>query len=515
MKRKTAGPVSQQNSGKIKKLEKLVERLNRIGVMLSAEKNTNNLIEMILKESMEIASCDGGSIYVRTEKDGMAYLKFQATRNLSREFPFKEFFLPVDTKSIAGYCAYSGDSFNFKSMDDVPGLLGIKYNDFFDKQINYKTCNMLVIPMKDFEGEIVGVLQLLNKKTDIGIRLDTIEDFCNYIVPFTREEEEIILSLASQTAILLERSKLMEDIEKLFDAFVESMVTTIEKRDPTTSGHSIRVARYIGKFAEAVNRTDYGKYKDLTFSEADIKELYYAGLLHDVGKIGVSESVLLKRDRLTPEELEVILYRIAYLKKELELKQVKGEIMPDEADLLGNLDEYARFISSINTKGFVTDEEQEKIRNVSSVQFTDINGMPGPLLTEHEVRNLTIKRGNLTEDERNQMNQHAAYTYQILKDIPWTKDLQEIPTIAAAHHEKLNGTGYPYRLTEERIPPQSKMLAIIDIFEALTAVDRPYKPAIPADKALKIIEEEVSRNSLDKDLYEIFLKEELYNTCLK
>lgn len=496
-------------------LESLLSRLNRIGLMLSAEKDTENLLNMILRESMEITNCDGGSIYVKVEKDNASFIKFHATRNVSRSFPFKEFYLPIDMNSISGYCAYSGKSFNFYNMDEVPEKIpGLHYNDYFDKQNNYKTVNMLVIPMKDFQEEIVGVLQLINKKKDINIILDNTGEIPRQIIPFTGKEEEIILSLASQTAILLERSKLMEEIQRLFDTFVESMVTTIEKRDPTTSGHSIRVARYVTNFANAVNRTDYGKYGDLIFKDENIQELRYAGLLHDIGKIGISEKVLQKQNRLTDEELKLILYRFAYYKLNLEMKQVRGGISPQELECMGSLDQYAEFVAGINTKGFITDEEYEKLMQIASIQFADVNREISPLLTENEIKNLTVKRGNLTDSERDQMNQHAAYTYQILKDIPWIKDLSNIPKIAADHHEKLNGFGYPNRLKEDQIQVQSKMLAIIDIFEALTAIDRPYKKAMPVDKALKILEEEVARNSLDKDLFEIFMKEELYNACL-
>lgn len=501
---------------KITELENLLSRLNRIGITLSAEKDTNNLLNMILQESMEITNCDGGSIYIKVEKDGKSFVKFHATRNVSRSFPFKEFYMPIDSNSISGYCAYSGKPFNFSNMDEVPKHIpGLHYNDYFDKQINYKTVNMMVIPMKDYQEEIVGVLQLINKKKNLNCILDKPEEFAEYITPFTKGEEKIILSLASQTAILLERSKLMEEIQRLFDTFVESMVTTIEKRDPTTSGHSIRVAKYVTSFAEAINNANYSKYKDLYFNEENIQELRYAGLLHDVGKIGISESVLQKQNRLTDEELKTVLYRFAYFKKDLEVKQLKGTITEEETGYLDKLDEYGTFIAETNKKGFITDEENARLLQIADIQFIDVDRVLSRLLTEHEVKNLTVKRGNLTDEERNQMNMHAAYTYQILKDIPWVKYLSNIPKIAADHHEKLNGFGYPNKLTEEQILVQSKMLAIIDIFEALTAIDRPYKKAMPVDKALKILEEEVSRNSLDKDLFEIFMKEELYKVCLK
>lgn len=499
---------------KINRLESLLNRLNNIGIMLSAEKNTNKLLEMILKESMEITCCDAGSIYVKFEKDESFFLKFQATKNNSREFPFKEFHLPINTHSISGSCAYTGKSYNFKNMEDVSNVLGLQHNDHFDKQIHYKTVNMLVIPMKDFSGEIVGVLQLINKKTQYDIFLDSLEDFDAYIVPFTKEEEEIILSLASQTAILLERSKLHEEIQHLFECFIESMVTTIEQRDPTTSGHSIRVARYVSKLAKAVNEVNYGKYKDLCFSEPQLKELYYAGLLHDIGKIGVRERVLLKQNRLSDEELQTVCYRLHYMKKDLLLKKFQEQISQEEEQHLHALDHYCTFLCSINQKGFITDDEENLIRTIASITFTDYDDTVKNLLTENEVTQLIVKRGNLTDEERNQINLHVSYTYRVLKDIPWIKAMRRVPEIAAAHHEKLDGTGYPSRLTEEHISIQSRMLAIIDIFEALTAVDRPYKAAMPVDRALKILEEEAQHHHLDPDLFQIFMQEKVFEKCL-
>lgn len=499
----------------IKRLETLIGRLNNIGIMLSAEKNTDKLLDMILDESMQIANCDAASIYVKEEKDGISMLKFKNTRNTSRDFPFKGFFMPINTNSISGSCAFTGESYNFASMDDIPRILGFKYNDFFDKSIDYRTMTMLVIPMKDIKGEIVGVLQLINKKRNYDAKLILEEDFVTEVIPFANEEEQIILSLASQTAVLLERSRLMDEIQHLFDSFVESMVTTIEKRDPTTSGHSIRVARYVKYFAKAVNRVEYGPYKDVSFTEEQLHELHYAALLHDIGKIGVSEFVLTKQNRLTDSELQAVRYRFNYYKKSLEFKKIHETLDEKEEFLLNNLEEYCNFVVSLNTKGFLPDEEEEKLKFISSLEIIDLDGEVRPLLSEFEVTNLIVKKGNLTNNDRNQMNMHADYTYQILKDIPWLKDLKSVPKIAADHHEKLNGNGYPNHLKTDEIKVQSKMLAIIDIFEALTAIDRPYKKAMPVDKALKILEEEASFNSIDKDLLEIFIKEELYDTCLK
>ncbi|QZY55248.1 HD domain-containing phosphohydrolase [Crassaminicella profunda] len=495
---------------KIKKQEKLLDRLNKIGIHLSAEQNTDKLLEMIVEESMKITDSDGGSIYIKEEKEKEEYLRFKIARNYSKIFPFKQFLLPIDKKSISGFCALTGKSYNFRRVSDIPSTIGIKYNDSFDKKNNYKTINMLVIPMKNLKGETTGVLQLINKKKDYHIPLITKEDYKNHTLPFSEEEENTIASLASLAAILLERSKLYQEIKNLFETFIESMVATIDQRDPTTAGHSIRVAKYAAIFAKAVNQTTYGKYKNLYFSQKEIHQIYYAGLLHDIGKIGVKEAILLKRTKLSESELEILKYRFYYYKKELEYKKLSHIISEEEKQIFDEIDQYYIFICNLNTKGFITNDEIKILEKISSITFKDIDGKIKNLLNQSEYNQLTVKRGNLTKEQRVMMEYHPSYTYEILKSISWGKDLEKVPLIAAAHHEKLDGSGYPKGLKEDEILIPSKILAIVDIFEALTAKDRPYKKALPLDKTLKILQKEAKQHHLDKDLLEIFIHKKIY-----
>lgn len=495
---------------KIDHLQKLINQLNYIGVMLSSEKNTDRLLELIVEQCMEITQCDAGSIYIKMQHEGEEQLMFKTTRTLSREFPFVHFFLPINQNSISGYCAFSGETLLFNRMEEVRERLGLKHNTDFDKKINYKTRNMLVVPMKDLDGDTRGVIQLINKKKNGDRLLMTDEDFDNEIIDFNEEEQGVILSLASQTAVLLERNRLMEEIETLFETFVECMVTTIEKRDPTTSGHSLRVAQYVKKFAETMNEIEIGNYKDIFFSEEQIKEIYYAALLHDVGKIGVSETILQKENRLSDSEVEVIQYRMAYCKAMLLLKRQETGFLAAEAAQLDQMDFYLAFIGNVNRKYSINESEVETLKEIADIAFIDFDKTEKKLLTQKEVQKLMIKSGNLTQEDRLVMNMHAEYTYQILKDILWSKELKHIPSIAAAHHEKIDGTGYPNRLKEEQISVQSRMLAIVDIYEALTAIDRPYKKPMPVEKALKIIQEEAVLHHLDIELVRIFCDEKVY-----
>ncbi|MCT4621225.1 MAG: HD domain-containing protein [Marinisporobacter sp.] len=502
--------LSHEIEARLHKQEELIDFFTKIGTFLAKQKDTNKLLEEIVTVSMKITDSDGASLYIKETKDEKDYLRFKIARNHSRNFPFKEFLLPIDENSIAGFCAFTGQVYNFTSVDDIPKVLGIHYNDSFDKKINYKTINMLVIPMKNLKGEVIGVLQLLNKKKNYDMILTRLESFFENVISYSNQEVHIISSLASSAAIVLERRKLYEEIQELFKTFTESMVTTIDQRDPTTAGHSVRVAKYALHFAKAVHNTTYGKYKDATFSDKQLDEIYYAGLLHDIGKVGVKESILLKSKKLSDHELEIIKYKFYYLKKDLAIKKINNTITEIELELFNQIDNYYDFLASINSKGFVKEEELAYLEKIAQVEFIDIDHKKKKIIPENQLINLSVQRGNLTNLDRSFIEKHPLYTYEILKSISWGKDLKNIPYIAAYHHEKLNGNGYPFHLTEDNIPIQSKILAIVDIFEALTARDRPYKAALSIDKTLKILSEEAEKNHIDKELLEIFVDHKLH-----
>jgi len=418
--------------------------------------------------------------------------------------------------------------------------IGLKHNKKFDEQNHYNTCNMLVVPMKNFSGKVIGVMQLINKKNDYGQILATEEDFKTHTRPYTKEEEELISSLTSQCAILLERNTLLDDIRKLFKTFIESLVTSLDQRDPITAGHSSRVAGYSICLAKKINESRVGPFEKVTISDEELKALYYAGLLHDIGKIGVKESVLLKRNRLTDATMDALRHRCQVLKYNL-LYEVQNFTKDEIADILDtfsfishkeallmiddNEKKMRKFIkenaelitskifetlASINISGFLSEENEHFLKLATYIYYFNDTNEKVKLLSDEELINLYVKRGNLTDDERKMMNNHALYTYDVLKEIAWTDGLNQVPYIAATHHEKLSGKGYPWGKNENEIPFFSRILAIADIFDALTAKDRPYKPALPIEKSVSILREDAGNNHLDHDLVELFVTEKAY-----
>lgn len=294
------------------------------------------------------------------------------------------------------------------------------------------------------------------------------------------------------------------------EAFVEAMGTVLDTRDTTTSGHSKRIAKYAEKTAKAINRINYGKYKNFKFTDDEIKELYYSALLHDIGKIGIREQILLKQRRISLDRQAVICYRLSWYMEFLKSKGHCGKLNEAENTLLSKLPYYTTFLIEMNKKEFINDEEIVKIKEIAALTFIDIDGAEKNLLDEFEVENLTVRKGNLTNTERNVVCSHVEYTYNILKGIPWPKYLEGVPGIAASHHERLNGTGYYRGLQGDEISISSRILAILDVYEALTSPDRPYKEKKTVEEALVILEWEVKEGNLDGDIFEIFVKEKIY-----
>ncbi len=493
-------------------VNQLVHKLCHIGIELSAEKDIDALLEMILKESMSIANCDAGSIYFIDGDGEKQQLEFKYTQNKSVDFPFKRFFMPLDKNSIAGACAVTGQIFNFKGMQETVEVLGFKHNTSYDESVGYHTMNMLVLPLKNYEEDIIGVLQLINKKSDDGLLL--VDEDYQRIVPFTKPDEEIISALASQAAILIERTRLYEAIQETLESMISSLATALDQRDPITAGHSNRVAGYALALSEYLNQwqpptgaesSAFPSVKPLIyqFTKDRLREIHIAGLLHDVGKIGVPEYLLMKEHKLSDSEMDAIENRFRYLSLYLTVKSQTQTLNPSEQNLLVHWQEDLAMLNRINGAGFLPDPDEARI--VALGEMTVIcDDHPIQVLKATEVEQMTIKRGNLTSSERQKINSHAKKSFELLSGIKWTKDLLRVPEIASQHHEKLNGQGYPDGLEAAYLSVDARVMAIADIFDALTAKDRPYKPAIPVDKSLAILDEEAARGALDPVLVPIF-----------
>jgi HD-GYP domain-containing protein (c-di-GMP phosphodiesterase class II) len=510
-----------------------LETLNRIGVALSTERNTDSLLELILTKSREITGCDAGSLYLAEEKtNGAKHLVFKLTQSDSHSVPFRQFTLPIDTRSIAGYAASTGKILNIKDAYRIRNL-PFKLNRDFDERFGYRTKSMLVVPMKTQKDEVIGVLQLINAKRDPSVKLLSREIVHREVVAFSERSQELASSLASQAAVSLENNLLYREIENLFEGFVRASVLAIESRDPTTFGHSERVAKLTVGLADAVDRTDSGPYKEINFTRQDIREIRYASILHDFGKVGVREEVLVKAKKLYPSQLDLIKKRFQYIRKVLELdgyrKKVDhllangnqnyeptfAEIELQNSNELKGLDEFLQQILQANEPTVLPEKTSEKLVEIAGWAFQDPSGPTEPLISPEELRFLTIPKGSLDPEERVQIESHVIHSFRFLNQIPWTKELKNVPVIAKAHHEKLDGSGYPYHMKAEEIPFQSKMMTISDIFDALTARDRPYKRAVPVERALDIIGQEVKSQLLDPVLFQLFLDAKIFEITSK
>jgi HD-GYP domain-containing protein (c-di-GMP phosphodiesterase class II) len=510
-----------------------LETLNKIGVALSTERNTDALLELILSKSREITSADAGSLYLVEEEPGDGkHLVFKLTQSDSHSVPFRQFTMPIDTHSIAGYAAATGQILDIKDAYRIRHL-PFRLNRDFDQKFGYRTKSMLVLPMKNQKDEVIGVLQLINSKKHPDAKLTSRTIVAKEVGPFSRRSQELASSLASQAAVALENNLLYRDIEKLFEGFVRASVTAIESRDPTTFGHSERVAKLTVALAETVDRLDSGPYKDVHFTREDIREIRYASILHDFGKVGVREEVLVKAKKLYPAQLDLIRKRFLYIRKVLELEAYRkkldhvlgsghqgfeeffARIEGEQNQQVQTLDEFLQNILQANEPAVLPEKASERLVEIAGWSFEDPSGPTEPLLTQDELQLLSINKGSLDPYERMQIESHVIHSFRFLSQIPWTKELRRIPEIARAHHEKLDGSGYPYHMKAEDIPFQSKMMTVSDIFDALTAHDRPYKKAVPIERALTIIGDEVKSQLLDPLLFKLFVDAKIYQLTAK
>jgi HD-GYP domain-containing protein (c-di-GMP phosphodiesterase class II) len=526
----------------IRQLEEAVARkskelheLNNIGVALSAERDINKLLEQILAKSREITAADAGSLYlVRRGKDHEKSdddeLRFIRAQNDSVAVAFEERVMPLKETSIAGYVALTGQSVNVADAYDLPPESPFKISRSFDDEWGYRTKSMLVVPMRDHQGTVIGVVQLINKKREPSLVLRPVSLVEESVIPFTSVDEELVSSLASQAAVAFENTLLLQDIKRLFDSFVDAAVTAIESRDPTTSGHSRRVATLTVGLAEKVDAVDAGPFRNVSFSKDQLQEIRYASLLHDFGKVGVREKVLIKGKKLYVGEMLLIRQRFAYIKRSVEAEHLRAkleqlqarrdagaltaEMDADYVKRIEEIDGVLRMILQANEPSILEEESFRALMDLPNRTFRDIEGNRQPFLTPNEVSALSIRRGSLSEKERREIESHVTHTFRFLSEIPWTQEYRNIPEIAYAHHEKLDGTGYPRGLPAGQIPIQSKMMTISDIFDALVAWDRPYKKSVPIERALSILESEANDGKLDRQLLGVFVDAKVYELTL-
>jgi len=424
--------------------------------------------------------------------------------------------------NVSSYTALTGETVNIPDVYKAEGF------DFtgprkYDESTGYRSKSMLVIPLKNHENDIIGVLQLLNAQDP-----ETRE-----VVAFSPEHVDLISSLASQAAVALTKTQLIHDLQDLFYAFIKSIATAIDEKSPYTGGHIRRVVDLVMMVVEKINETEEGHFKDVCFSEDEIEEMRMAAWMHDVGKITTPEYVVDKSTKLqtifdrvqnieTRFQLisELIVNRYLQLKNELLRKKPDDMSELDRLDKeleskIERLDEELKFVKSCNDSGeFMSEEKIDRIHKIAGKIYT-INEADHPYLTEEEVKNLCIREGTLTEEERRIVEHHVTMTAKILNQLSFPRKLANVPLYAAGHHEKLDGSGYPGGLSKEDLPLQAKVMAVVDIFEALTATDRPYRKPLKLSEAVKIMGFMKQDNHIDPDIYDLFIGSRLYYAYAK
>ena len=526
-------------STELAQLARQLEELNQIGAALAAERDTTKLLDLILTNARDITGSDAGSLYLTEasetdstpaagqrplpglhEVEVQRVLRFVIAQNDSVNLEFETTKLEITDKSIAGYVALTSAPVRLDDAYRIPAGVPYAFNRSFDEATGYRTQSVLAVPMRTPKGAIVGVVQLINAKRN------------GEVVPFGDRQEALAVSLAAQAAVAVENSHLYAEIQQLFEGFVRASVVAIEARDPATSGHSFRVANLTVAFAEAVDRADGGRFAAVRFSREEMRTIRYASLLHDFGKVAVREEILVKAKKLYPAQLELIRERFKLARRSRELASMQARIdclLADGRDAylarvgdfeLTLVDECAALdqalvaIERANEPSVQPDGFFDPIRRLAEIEFVDVDGARRRLLRDDEARLLSLRKGTLSEAERAQIESHVMQSYRFLTHIPWTREIRHIPAIAVGHHEKLNGRGYPHKLSAPDIPIQTRMMTISDIFDALSAADRPYKRAVPIERALHILDLAVKDGELDAELFGLFVDARIFERWL-
>ena len=503
-----------------------IKKMSDIGRALSGVHDLNTLLEMIVDQARSFTNADAGTLYIVENNT----LRFQIVQNDSLKIrmggksgetiPFP----PVELKetNVSAFVARKGVSVNIPDVYDTE-LFDFTGPKKFDQSTGYRSKSMLVVPMRNHENDIIGVLQLLNATNPIS----------NEVIAFSQDYENLSESLASQAAVSITNAKLIANMTELFEAFVKVMATAIDEKSPVTGGHIRRVAELTLTMAEVIHDLDEGHFKDKTFSPDQMYELRIAAYMHDIGKVTSPVEIVEKAKKLQTifDRIQYVRLRMAYISQKIELEGQEAKIKilqngsspeklnsieKETLEKLIEIEEILRFINKCNEPGeFLDDEILVRLKEVSEKTYIDDAGEQQPFLTADELVNLSIRRGSITEKERQKMQGHAAVTLKMLKQIPFTKKLKNIPDFAGAHHEFLNGKGYPLGLKGDEISFEGRLMAVTDIAEALTASDRPYKKAMPLETVYRILRSMVEGGELDPNLVELFIEKEVYKTYQK
>lgn len=487
--------------------------LVKIGMALSAEKKLEKLLEMIVSEARRYTNADGGTLYIKNDKEELEFKIIQNdTLGISAgmggervdwaPIPLREGEGGENHRNVSAHCALIGEAV---SIDDVYSAdFDFEGTRRFDAKTGYRSKSMLLVPLRGHENEVIGVLQLLN-----AIDPDT-----GMIIGFGDLGIDDIASLASQAAITITNVRLVKELETLFDSFLKVIAAAIDAKSPYTSGHVANVTELTLRIAEEINRDRDGSFAEVDFSEDELAELKMAAWLHDIGKITTPEYVVDKATKLETifDRIELVKTRMEIIKRDAEIKSLKARLAEDDGavdspDVRGEqFDELLAFLEEVNSGGeYLSDEKIKKIKELSGENYeTGEGGIP--LLNDEEIVNLTIRKGTLNDDERMIINDHVRMTQKMLANLSFPRKLKRVPEIAGMHHEKLNCSGYPNGLGAKDIPLAARILAVADIFEALTAADRPYKHGKKLSESIGILNKMVRENHLDEDVCDLMIR---------
>ena len=497
-------------------------RLNEIGIALSSEQNIDVLLEKILSSAKEITNADGGTLYTRTGNE----LEFTILMNKSLNThlggtsgekcqlpPVKLFEADgaPNTHNVAAFAAVNKQTVNVDDSytNDNFDFSGTKA---FDEKMNYRSRSFLTVPIIDHHDKVISVLQLIN-----AISHETGE-----IKEFTSEDQQLVESLASQAAVALSNKRLIDDQKKLFESFIELIAGAIDDKSPHTGGHCRRVPELTMLLAQATIDTQHGPMADFDMSETDFYTLKIASWLHDCGKIITPEHVVDKSTKLQTihDRIHEVDTRFEVIKRDARIEYLealaadasrKQQLQAEYEQKITQLEDDQAFIRMANIGGeFISDERKERISQIARYQWTNSDGEQQDLLSEEEVYNLHIARGTLTNEEREIINGHMAATIKMLEALPYPDHLSKVPEYAGGHHEKMDGTGYPKGLTREQMSIPARMMGIADIFEAITAPDRPYRKGNTLTEALNLLGTFKMNDHVDPDLFDVFIREKVF-----
>ena len=520
-------------SAYISDLEEQIQNLAHIGLALSKERDMDKLLEMILLEAKRIANSDGGTLYMMTDDQRLKFeiimtdsLNFHMGGTSGEDIPFYPVKLYTDegeeNKSmIAAYVALTGETVNLPDAYKAKGF-DFSGTKMFDEKTGYRSKSFLTVPLKNHEDEIIGVLQLLNAQTQKAKK----------IISFGADVQQMVEALASQAAVAITNKNLIRDLEALFESFIKLIASAIDAKSPYTGGHCARVPEITIMLAEAVASTKDGPFADIIFSEKEMYELKIAAWLHDCGKVATPEFVVDKSTKLETiyDRVNEVETRFSVIKRDEEIKRLKKELQIEKDKSLSSKEKVEKtdqlkkayrskirklksdldFVKESNIGGeFMSGDKKERVHEIANYKWKP-NGKMENFLSENEVYNLTIPRGTLTAEERKVINDHIVVTIKMLEELPYPKHLQNVPEFAGGHHETLDGTGYPKGLIKDEMSVQARIMAIADIFEALTARDRPYKKGKTLSQAMRILGFMKNDAHIDADLFEIFVKEKIY-----